>query len=242
MLKLMIPLRRPRVTITGLMSVVVFCALLLGCIIEMRRIMRAQLFFGQMAANYAQREKFERDSIAFDLDLALVHKRIAESQRESIERQADRAGRHLGDVNDALLQSRIRLYESRIDSGRRNLMQVREARIKAERFAILKQIYADAASCLWLPFAPSPLAVRHPENGGRAGKVSRHWTADEADAAEDLFKGMDEIEKPAKPDVRKKGPLGLQLGGAQVTPGSARERERQRWANDGKLKREARAF
>ena len=75
---------------------------------------------------------------------------------------------------------------------------------EAERFAILKQIYAEAASCLWLPFAPSPLAVRHPENGVGAGKDNRNWPADEADAAEDLFKGVDEIVKPAKPDVREK--------------------------------------
>ena len=92
----------------------------------------------------------------------------------------------------------------RLDSGRRNLMDARRARTKAERFAILKQINAEAASCLWLPFAPSPLALRYPENGVRAGNDNRNWPADEADAAEDLFKGIDEIVKPEKPDVREK--------------------------------------
>jgi hypothetical protein len=78
---------------------------------------------------------------------------------------------------------------------------VQQARIKAERFAILKQTYAEAASCLWLPFAPSPLVVRHPENGVAARSGSRQWPADEADAAEDIRKGIDETEKPAKPDL-----------------------------------------
>jgi hypothetical protein len=201
-----------RVTITGLMIAVVFCALLLGCLLEMRRIKRAQLFFGQMAANYAQREKYLRDNIAIYLHQAQLDKRMAESQRESIERQASRGGRHLGDVGEGLLKSNLRLYEGYLNSGRRNLTQVREARIKAERFALLKQNYADAASCLWLPFAPSPLVVRYPENGGRAGKGNRRRPADEADAAEDLFnpedlfKGIDEIVEPEKPDIRYTSP------------------------------------
>ena len=60
MRKLMIWLIPKRITITGLMSAVLCCAVLLACVAEMRRIKRAQAFFGQMAANYAQRETLER--------------------------------------------------------------------------------------------------------------------------------------------------------------------------------------
>jgi hypothetical protein len=199
MRKLMMRVIPGRVTIPGLMFAVAFCALIIGCILEMRRIKRAQAFFGQMAAIYAQREKLERDLIPFLLDQALREKRMAESERESIERSS--AGRHLGEIPDALLSSRIRLLERSMASGREDLLRVRQARIKAERFAILKRTYAEAASCLWLPFAPSPLAVRHPENGVGASSRTRHWPADEADAAEDILKGIDETEKPAKPDL-----------------------------------------
>jgi hypothetical protein len=199
MRKLMMRVIPGRVTIPGLMFAVALCALIIGCILEMRRIKRAQAFFGQMAAIYAQREKLERDFIPFLLDHALREKRMAESERESIERS--NAGRHLEEIPDALLSSRIRLLERSMASGREDLLRVRLARIKAERFAILKQTYAEAASCLWLPFAPSPLVVRHPENGVGASSRNRHWPADEADAAEDILKGIDVTEKPAKPDA-----------------------------------------
>jgi hypothetical protein len=199
MRKLMMRVIPGRVTIPGLMFAVALCALIIGCILEMRRIKRAQAFFGQMAAIYAQREKLERDLIPFLLDQALREKRMAERERESIERS--NAGRHWGDRQDTLLSSRIRLLELSMASGREYLLRVRQARIKAERFAILKQTYAEAANCLWLPFAPSPLVVRHPENGVAARSGSRQWPADEADAAEDILKGIDVTEKPAKPDA-----------------------------------------
>lgn len=63
--KLMMRVIPGRVTIPGLMFAVALCALIIGCILEMRRIKRAQAFFGQMAAIYAQREKLERDFIPF---------------------------------------------------------------------------------------------------------------------------------------------------------------------------------
>jgi hypothetical protein len=200
-LKPMIRLKRTRVTITGLIFTVVFCAVILRCIVETRRIKRAQAFFGQMASIYSQREALERSKISDSLGMAQFYKRMAEKEKESIEWLGSRVGRHLGDV-EIDIRRRVKFYNESVASQRQSLLHAREARIKADRFAILKQTYAEAASCLWLPFAPSPLAVRHPENGGRASSVKRRLPADEADEADRTpTEGIDEPEKPAKPDV-----------------------------------------
>jgi hypothetical protein len=201
-LKLVIPLKWTRVTIAGLMFTVVFCAAILACLVETRRIKRAQTYFGQMAAIYAQREVLERSKISNFLSLASFHKQMAEKERESIERQASRMRRHFGEDESSGVRLKVWMYNTYVDSEKRSLSYVQEARLKADRFAILKQTYAEAASCLWLPFAPSPLAVRHPENGGRASSVKRRLPADEADEADRTpTEGIDEPEKPAKPDV-----------------------------------------
>jgi hypothetical protein len=202
----MIRLKWARLTITGLIFTLVFCALILGCIFETRRIKRAQAFFGQMASIYSQREALERSKISDCLDMAQFDKRMAEKEKESIERLGSRVGRHLGDV-ETDLRWRVQLYNECVASQRRSLLYAREARIKADRFAILKQTYAAAASRLWLPFAPSPLAVPHPEHGGRASVGRRRLPADEADEADEIpTEPTDETEKPAKPELRETPP------------------------------------
>jgi hypothetical protein len=205
-LKPMIRLKRTRVTITGLIFTVVFCAVILRCIVETRRIKRAQAFFGQMASIYSQREALERSKISNSLNMAQFYKRMAEKEKESIEWLGSRVGRHLGDV-EIHLQWRVKFYNESVASQRKSLLDAREARIKADRFAILKQTYAAAASCLWLPFAPSPLAVPHPEHGGPASLVRRRLPADEADEADEIpTEPTDETEKPAKPELRETPP------------------------------------
>jgi hypothetical protein len=206
-LKLMIGVRRTRVTITGLIFTVVFCAVILRCIVETRRIKRAQAFFGQMASIYAQREALERSKMSDCLDMAEFDRRMAEKEKESIERLGSRVGRHLGEV-ESHLRWKVQFYNQSVASVRQSLLSAREARIKADRFAILKQTYASAASCLWLPFAPSPLAVRHPENGGRSSLGKRRLPADESDEADEIpTEGTDETEKPAKPKLRETPPI-----------------------------------
>ena len=194
---------RTRVTITGLISTVVFCAVILGCIVEIQRIKRAQAFFRQMSSIYAQRETLERSKISSFLDMAQFDNSMAESEKESIERLRSGGGRQFGEV-DSHLRWRVRFYHEHVASERRCLSYASEARIKADRFAILKQTYATAANSLWLPFAPSPLAVRHPENGGRASLVKRRLPADEADEADEVpLERTDETEKSAKPKLRE---------------------------------------
>jgi hypothetical protein len=200
-------LRWPRVTITELLVTVLFCAVILGCIVETRRIKRAQTFFGQMASIYSQREALERSKISDFNDIASFYKEMAQKERESIERQDSRVGRHLGEAESIQLRRRVLLYNECVTSERQSLLHARGARIKADRFALLKQTYAEAASYLWLPFAPSPLAVRHPENGGRAGLGRRPLPPDEADQADDIpTEGTDETEKPTIPDFGERPP------------------------------------
>jgi hypothetical protein len=156
-----------------------------------------------MSSIYAQRETLERSKISDFLDMALFDKGMAEKEKESIERLGSRGGRHLGEVENHV-RWRVRFYNEHLASERRSLLYAQEARIKADRFAILKQTYATAANSLWLPFAPSPLAVRHPENGGRASLVRRRLPADEADEADEVLpERTDETEKSAKPKLRE---------------------------------------
>jgi hypothetical protein len=160
----------PRVTILGMMTTVFVCGVILGCIVEIRRIKRAQAFFGQQAAYYAQRERIERNTLSFFLNSALSDKRLAENMKQSIERSRFRVGDRWGqaDIDRRLLMSKLKLYEAAMESGRQCLLYAQNARVEADRLSLLRCDYAEAASCWWLPFAPSPMSGRHPETEGSA--------------------------------------------------------------------------
>jgi hypothetical protein len=59
----------------------------------------------------------------------------------------------------------------------------------------------EAASCWWLPFAPSPMAGRNAETEGRAGSREKRVAPEKAEGATKLDEGTDETSKPAKPGL-----------------------------------------
>jgi hypothetical protein len=168
MLKSIIRRGQPQVTILATMTFVAVCAIILGGILDARRIRRARVSFGQRATNYAQLEKLERDKLSDILRDVAWYKQRVDRERKSLERLLTTVGRRRSFADQDLLLERIRRraesYDFSAALARERVLDARRARVNADRLSALKQVYAKAANCLWLPFAPGPLAGRDPES------------------------------------------------------------------------------
>jgi hypothetical protein len=148
---------RPRPTIQGTMAAVFACGLILGCVIETRRIKRAQACFRQRAADFGQLETGERNLASTFLSQSLNHKKVCEQYTEWIERLRTPGDRSFPNPNNRVINGLEAAIEQSFALGKQRLLDAQEAKSKAENFSILRRAYAEAAKCVWLPFTPSPL-------------------------------------------------------------------------------------
>jgi hypothetical protein len=86
MLRFSLQSSRSRPTLLGLMMAVFVSGVSLGCVAEMRRIKRAQSYFRQQAAHFAQLETLERDVASLCLSTALSCKQTCEENSAWIKR------------------------------------------------------------------------------------------------------------------------------------------------------------
>jgi hypothetical protein len=147
--------RRLRLTIAGIMGIVAFTALVLGCLVDAYRIRRTQAFYLRESAKYARLENAEKTSQSLYLTDALLEKDFIELMRKSDHEHEEAMRDHFfapsGFAQDT---ERYRMY---FENGRNYLKAVDEARIKAKRYSDLSRRYKEAGTCLWLPFGPNPL-------------------------------------------------------------------------------------
>jgi hypothetical protein len=205
MLEFMIRRGRPQLTILATMTLVAVCAVVLGCIVDLRRIRRAQVSFGRRATSYAQLEKLERAKLSDILRDVASYKQGLDREKKSLERLVAAVGRRRSVSDRDILLERIRLkmesYDFSAALARDRLLDARRARVNADRLSTLKQVYANAAGCLWLPFAPGPLAGRNPESehptGMRGGALHR----DEIGEADECIERNNETKESPESDV-----------------------------------------
>ena len=141
-----------------MMIVSCVCAVVLGLVVEVRKIRRAKAFFQQEATRYAQLERLERGEIAYLLRLAQFHKETAENDLREIEvLRATLGSYHWPAEKTSLLrriERRVRSYETSMVEGRRCLASVQKKRGRIVELSGVRQAYDNAACSLWIPFAP----------------------------------------------------------------------------------------
>ena len=141
-----------------MMIVSCVCAVVLGLVVEVRKIRRAKAFFQQEATRYAQLERLERGENAYLLRLAQFHKETAENDLREIEvLRATLGSYHWPAEKTSLLrriERRVRSYEKSMVEGRRCLASVQKKRGRIVELSGVRQAYDNAACSLWIPFAP----------------------------------------------------------------------------------------
>jgi hypothetical protein len=156
--------KRLQFTIRGLIILVALSALVLGFLLEERRILRRQAHFRQEALEYSQLEKEALGSRELYLSLAL-------SMKKSIELQQHWDAMSQGDDRFFPWQpeaappgngfsGRNRLMRELFNDGRKYLALAQVAKESAEEYGELKRRYERAGNRVWLPFTPSPRDVK----------------------------------------------------------------------------------
>jgi hypothetical protein len=202
-------LARLQVTIFGMISIVAACAFALACALDMRRIKNARLDLIKQSGRCAQLEKLERDKCASFVSSALFDKSTAEWSKQSLGHLAFEVFNCQSEDEKLRLlemgRRRLGFYDRSVASERKHRAHARAARARAERFCTLKQVYADAASRLWLPFTRGPLASL-PQLDESADPSPSGPPATLSDEPEDPAESGDDTEKPRQLNSGK--PLG----------------------------------
>ena len=141
---------------------------------------------------------------------ALFDKSTAEWAKQSLGRlvfsvvncQSEDEKHHLLEMG----RRQLRVYDQSVASERKCQAYARAARARADRFCTLKQVYADAASRLWLPFTRGPLAGSLPQLDENAGPSQSGPPATLSEEPEDPAESRNGSEKPRQLKIGK--PLG----------------------------------
>jgi hypothetical protein len=150
---------RRQITIAGMMCTVALTGVVLGFLVEAYRINRAQAFYLQESAKYAQLEKQENDQTSIHLQRAMILKSFIESM-EQRSRQKGAADHFFpSKPADGFIGPMAEVYTRNLSRGRESLARVDEARIRARQFGELRRRYKEAGSCRWFPFGPNPLKL-----------------------------------------------------------------------------------
>jgi hypothetical protein len=172
---------RPRFTLLGLMVAVLLCAAVMGFVTEAVRIRRVQASYRHRAFSYAQLEKGERDKASSFLNQALFYKQLYEKGALRLARSKLGTSGRWDPEDDRARVARLmeKSYQGIFVQGKQCLSYAQKARVRAEKFSVLKRTYAKAASCLWLPLQPAPADVRNLDKVSQAGPDKGRLPADD---------------------------------------------------------------
>jgi hypothetical protein len=151
---------RRQITIAGALLIVALTAIVLGLLVEARRIKRTQALYLKESAKYAQLEKHEIAERSIHLQRALILKKTIEFMEER--RREEGARDHFfvpSQPADRFIGSQAEAYNRNLKWGRESLVRADVARTRAQRFGELRRSYKEAGNCLWLPFGPNPLKL-----------------------------------------------------------------------------------
>jgi hypothetical protein len=149
------------------MRAIVVCAVIFGCYAEKRRAGRARAYYQQYAERLSELEAQEMNSVSVLLNVALECERSRIRDAEWLRQLRTPAYQRFPNRMARSVEQTERAIEQDVKLESEALEGAQEAKSRAERLAIEKQSYVDAASHTWWPFWWGPIL---PPKGSSPGK------------------------------------------------------------------------